>query len=72
GEETASSSDFLEDFLQDKTSALEKLGGSAIFIIDAKVFNSATNDPISIAAEDIESICRKEQRASVVNVVVYI
>ncbi|KAI3853508.1 hypothetical protein MKX03_017239 [Papaver bracteatum] len=72
GENRTSSSDFLEKFLQQATCHLKKLGGGVYATIEANVFRTETKESVYITEGDIESICKKELRASVTDVVIYI
>ncbi|KAI3949560.1 hypothetical protein MKW92_018697 [Papaver armeniacum] len=72
GEDTASSSDLLEIFLNDATNRLAELGGDILITIGCGVFNSVTNNTLNVSVDDITRVCKRGRYASVTNVVIYI
>ncbi|KAI3835165.1 hypothetical protein MKX03_015792 [Papaver bracteatum] len=72
GEDTASSSDLLEIFLNDSSNRLAELDGDILMTIGCGVFNSVTNNTLNISVDDISRICKRGRCASVTNVVIYI
>ncbi|KAI3911173.1 hypothetical protein MKW92_033382 [Papaver armeniacum] len=72
GEDTASSSDLLEIFLNDATNRLAELGEDILITIGCGVFNSVTNNTLNVSVDDITRVCKRGRYASVTNVVIYI
>ncbi|RZC92259.1 hypothetical protein C5167_026894 [Papaver somniferum] len=72
GEDTTSSSDLLEIFLNDATNRLSELDGDILMTIGCGIFNSVTNNTLNVLVDDITRVCKRGRYASVTNVVIYI